>query len=214
MNSKPLKILVGETGFEPATLCSQSRCATRLRHSPRPGFLRDSDDSRKRAKGNGGASKALFGPHSPGLFPDRRQGRPGPAGLIREVTNIVTSLDSLERRAGASAPLAYAPGVAGAPPAFPVPGGTPPGAPRGRRPAVAGFSSQNDWGVLTFAIILSRARATRRGGRRGCRRPSAALSRGWPAAAARAGGPPAGPRWRSGVPPAARGRRRRRSIRA
>ena len=26
--------LVGETGFEPATLCSQSRCATRLRHSP------------------------------------------------------------------------------------------------------------------------------------------------------------------------------------
>ena len=27
-------MLVGETGFEPATLCSQSRCATRLRHSP------------------------------------------------------------------------------------------------------------------------------------------------------------------------------------
>ncbi len=26
--------LVGETGFEPATLCSQNRCATRLRHSP------------------------------------------------------------------------------------------------------------------------------------------------------------------------------------
>ncbi len=26
--------LVGETGFEPATLCSQSRCATRLRYSP------------------------------------------------------------------------------------------------------------------------------------------------------------------------------------
>ena len=25
---------VGETGFEPAALCSQSRCATRLRHSP------------------------------------------------------------------------------------------------------------------------------------------------------------------------------------
>ena len=32
--SNPLKSLVGETGFEPATLCSQSRCATRLRHSP------------------------------------------------------------------------------------------------------------------------------------------------------------------------------------
>jgi hypothetical protein len=28
--------MVGETGFEPATLCSQSRCATRLRHSPTP----------------------------------------------------------------------------------------------------------------------------------------------------------------------------------
>jgi hypothetical protein len=28
------KELVGETGFEPATLCSQSRCATRLRYSP------------------------------------------------------------------------------------------------------------------------------------------------------------------------------------
>src|SRR5258706_11888605 len=26
--------MVGETGFEPATLCSQSRCATRLRYSP------------------------------------------------------------------------------------------------------------------------------------------------------------------------------------
>ena len=30
--------MVGETGFEPATLCSQSRCATRLRYSPT--FLR------------------------------------------------------------------------------------------------------------------------------------------------------------------------------
>ena len=26
--------MVGETGFEPATLCSQNRCATRLRYSP------------------------------------------------------------------------------------------------------------------------------------------------------------------------------------
>ena len=33
---KCLKRLVGETGFEPATLCSQSRCATRLRYSPTP----------------------------------------------------------------------------------------------------------------------------------------------------------------------------------
>src|SRR5688500_7781930 len=28
-------ILVGAAGFEPATLCSQSRCATRLRYAPR-----------------------------------------------------------------------------------------------------------------------------------------------------------------------------------
>ena len=27
--------MVGETGFEPATLWSQTRCATRLRYSPR-----------------------------------------------------------------------------------------------------------------------------------------------------------------------------------
>ena len=27
--------MVGETGFEPATLCFQSRCATRLRYSPK-----------------------------------------------------------------------------------------------------------------------------------------------------------------------------------
>ncbi len=26
--------MVGETGFEPATPCTQNRCATRLRHSP------------------------------------------------------------------------------------------------------------------------------------------------------------------------------------
>src|ERR1044072_5168911 len=28
--------MVGAAGFEPATLCSQSRCATRLRHAPLP----------------------------------------------------------------------------------------------------------------------------------------------------------------------------------
>ena len=33
-NSKNLILLVGATGFEPATLCSQSRCATRLRYAP------------------------------------------------------------------------------------------------------------------------------------------------------------------------------------
>ena len=34
MSGTDLIILVGETGFEPATLWSQTRCATRLRHSP------------------------------------------------------------------------------------------------------------------------------------------------------------------------------------
>jgi hypothetical protein len=29
-----LKLLVGARGFEPPTPCSQSRCATRLRHAP------------------------------------------------------------------------------------------------------------------------------------------------------------------------------------
>ena len=33
---RTLRILVGATGFEPATLCSQSRCATRLRYAPTP----------------------------------------------------------------------------------------------------------------------------------------------------------------------------------
>ena len=28
------KYLVGKTGFEPATSCSQNRCATKLRHFP------------------------------------------------------------------------------------------------------------------------------------------------------------------------------------
>ena len=28
-------LLVGVTGFEPATLCSQSRCATKLRYTPK-----------------------------------------------------------------------------------------------------------------------------------------------------------------------------------
>ena len=32
--------LVGAEGFEPPTLCSQSRCATRLRHAPTRGIVR------------------------------------------------------------------------------------------------------------------------------------------------------------------------------
>ena len=35
-----LSVLVGADGFEPPTLCSQSRCATRLRHAPRTGSRR------------------------------------------------------------------------------------------------------------------------------------------------------------------------------
>ena len=34
MNCNSLNLLVGETGIEPATPCSQGRCATRLRYSP------------------------------------------------------------------------------------------------------------------------------------------------------------------------------------
>jgi hypothetical protein len=32
--AKTLRILVGATGFEPATPCAQGRCATRLRYAP------------------------------------------------------------------------------------------------------------------------------------------------------------------------------------
>ena len=31
----PYRVVVGETGFEPATLWSQTRCATKLRYSPK-----------------------------------------------------------------------------------------------------------------------------------------------------------------------------------
>ncbi len=37
LNGGSQPLLVGETGFEPATSCSQSRRATRLRHSPTSG---------------------------------------------------------------------------------------------------------------------------------------------------------------------------------
>jgi hypothetical protein len=36
MSTKVLNPLVGAEGFEPPTLCSQSRCATRLRYAPTP----------------------------------------------------------------------------------------------------------------------------------------------------------------------------------
>ena len=34
--------MVGATGFEPATLCSQSRCATRLRYAPTDAMVSES----------------------------------------------------------------------------------------------------------------------------------------------------------------------------
>src|SRR5688500_967267 len=37
--SKTLRILVGATGFEPATPCAQGRCATRLRYAPTPPII-------------------------------------------------------------------------------------------------------------------------------------------------------------------------------
>jgi hypothetical protein len=50
--------MVGETGFEPATPCTQNRCATRLRHSPTEknnlqkqivvGLIRQQEHPRKR----------------------------------------------------------------------------------------------------------------------------------------------------------------------
>ena len=33
--ARRVDIIIGATGFEPATLCSQSRCATKLRHTPK-----------------------------------------------------------------------------------------------------------------------------------------------------------------------------------
>ena len=38
MTVSPLVCLVGAEGFEPPTLCSQSRCATRLRYAPTLSF--------------------------------------------------------------------------------------------------------------------------------------------------------------------------------
>ena len=42
--------MVGVKGFEPLTLCSQSRCATRLRHTPIGGAYSGNVAERKRGK--------------------------------------------------------------------------------------------------------------------------------------------------------------------
>ena len=44
INCKCLNLLVGETGIEPATPCSQGRCATRLRYSPTKDELYSMED--------------------------------------------------------------------------------------------------------------------------------------------------------------------------
>ena len=66
--------VVGERGFEPPTPCSQSRCATRLRHSPVPGKLsvsgspRNAVETLNRAKvGATGPNRAVLG-HIPGTL--------------------------------------------------------------------------------------------------------------------------------------------------
>src|SRR3546814_13425625 len=71
--------MVGETGFEPATLCSQSRCATRLRYSPIIG------------------SKCYFDPRQ------EERGKPPPSALDQSTTLIeilVGPERSEERRVG------------------------------------------------------------------------------------------------------------------
>ncbi len=50
--------LVGATGFEPATPCSQSRCATRLRHAPCRSSYREKSTAWQARRGN--AARRLF----------------------------------------------------------------------------------------------------------------------------------------------------------
>jgi hypothetical protein len=60
--------VVGATGFEPATLCSQSRCATRLRYAPTEWILRHSDC--------GGRANRLAGAAAVGINKKGRLSRP------------------------------------------------------------------------------------------------------------------------------------------
>src|SRR5215472_2259363 len=58
-------VLVGAAGFEPATPCSQSRCATRLRHAPlgqdEIGYFVHAPLPRSKAGRRGSPTGAVFG---------------------------------------------------------------------------------------------------------------------------------------------------------
>jgi len=73
--------MVGAAGFEPATLCSQSRCATRLRYTPKP---------------NPDAGRAT-------MLPPERQGRgPATTAVGRTQRETVRSIDEAGRAVIAS----------------------------------------------------------------------------------------------------------------
>src|SRR5215211_2624630 len=66
--------VVGAAGFEPATLCSQSRCATRLRYAPMPVLpFEDIEFSALRSKR--GTSEKWNARETPGLWWDRESQR-------------------------------------------------------------------------------------------------------------------------------------------
>src|SRR3954454_18628179 len=78
--------MVGAAGFEPATLCSQSRCATRLRyapdHLPPLNSLGICRRARKSSSSDGATPPVLDAPHARGV----RRGGPG---LVQRSTRAV-----------------------------------------------------------------------------------------------------------------------------
>ena len=79
-------IMVGETGFEPATLCSQSRCATRLRHSPPMRAARVAELSVRHAR-PASATKATDGAALPRRGDESKQSRSQRKGAEDRSTN-------------------------------------------------------------------------------------------------------------------------------
>ncbi len=75
--------MVGTTGFEPATLCSQSRCATRLRHVPtldRPSkYIQKRPASKSNRRGVSGKVAGLLP-----IIPSARYGYPYEPGPDRQ----------------------------------------------------------------------------------------------------------------------------------